>query len=728
MAGASGALGLAGALERERGRWFVWAPVAFGGGISGYFSLATEPPVWVAAAVVVAGMAAVSAASHGFLRLFAVVLLIVSAGFLTAKIRTERVRAPVLAFEMGRADVLGVIELVEPRPKRGERLTLRVVSIKGVAAAETPLRVRVRVMTKADGLQPGNLVRLRATLRPPSPPALPNGYDFARWAWFQGLGATGYAIAAAEVVAERGSETPSLADNLRRRVENLRLAIGERIRATVPGEAGEIAVSLITGERGGITEETNDAYRDSGLVHILSISGLHMVIMAGSVYGAVRLLLALFPAVALRFQTKKWAAFAALLGAAGYLTISGPSIATLRAFLMIAIMFVAVMLDRQALAMRNVAISALVILALMPESLLDPGFQMSFAAVVSLIAAYEAIRARETEAETIGLLRPVAFFLGGIILSTVVASLSVAPIGVYHFHRSQQYALIANLIAVPICNLVVMPAALLTLLLMPIGLEWLPLAVMAWGIEVMTQTAAWVAAMPGAVLHVPEISDAGFALMVLGGLWITLWETRWRLLGVGAVALGAIVAGDTERPDMIAGRGGNLVAVRGADGALNATGPRSAAFDLTRWLDHDGDGRDASAVLKANGFRCDGAGCTKMTGRLRVAVAKHAAALAEDCQRADVLVTPYAAPQGCVAPKLALDRSAFRTHGAHAIYFARDEQSAVIAIARVETVAQSRGLRPWSMPRASRDQRATKRADETPVRRETLDPTDGDDQ
>ncbi|WP_333794668.1 ComEC/Rec2 family competence protein [Hyphomicrobium sp.] len=688
---------IAGQLERERARWFVWLPVAFGIGIAAYFSLMTEPDTWMALAVpLISGGLLAAGPASGILRLAISVLFAASLGFAAAKVRTEMTRAPVLARDLPRADIQGMVEMIEPRAARGERLTIRVTAIAGLAPEARPAVVRVRTMTSHPDLKPGDSVRLIATLRPPAIPALPGGYDFARWAWFQGIGATGFAVQAPKIVAT--ADKGSLQQRARAALQRLRRAIGERVTTALPGETGAIAVSLITGERGAITDATNDAYRDSGLVHILSISGLHMAIMAGAVFLSLRLLLAAVPAVALRYPIKKWAAGAALVGGFCYLLISGGSIATLRAFVMVTIMFVAVMLDRQAIAMRNVAIAALVVLLLMPESLLDAGFQMSFAAVVALISAYEAVRARaETQGRSV--LRSVAFFFGGIVASTIIASLAVAPFGIFHFQVSQQYALIANLIALPICDLVVMPGALMALVLMPFGLEPLALWAMGLGIDLMTATAYWVASLPGAVLHVPEIPAASFGFLIAGGLWLTLWQTRWRLLGVAAIGAGLALAGGGERPDILAGRGGALVAARGPDGRLAATGTRSGNFDLSRWLQHDGDGRRPREALRGRLFRCDGTGCVGETKGTRVAVSRHAAALAEDCRRSPVVITELRPPPGC-APALALiDRRALLRNGAHAIRLVRDDDGTIRA-AHIETVRDRRGTRPWTQPPA----------------------------
>lgn len=684
-------------LEAERARWFCWLPVALGAGVALYFGQPVEPGLFTTFALVAAaGAVLLALPSRGLLRFGAVGVFAIAAGFGVAKARTEFVRAPVLGHEMRFADVTGVVDIIEPRPTRGARVTVRVASIRGLAPDATPQRVRVRVLKPVAGLVPGDHVRLRATLRPPPMPALPGAYDFGRSAWFQGLGAIGYTFSITKI--EAGA--PSAGDGLSRRASlflaRLRQAIAARIGAVLPGETGAIAVSLITGERGGITEETTEAYRNSGLVHVLSISGLHMSIMAGFVFFSVRLLLASFPTLALRVSTKKWAAVVGLAGAAGYLLISGGAIATVRAFIMISVMFVAVLMDRQALAMRNVALAALLILLVTPESLLDPGFQMSFAAVIALIAGYELVRRRAEERAFGGWTKIAAFFFGGIVLSTVIASFAVAPIGLYHFHKSQQYAVLANLIAVPAVNLVIMPAALATLILMPLGLEWVSLPAMGLGIDYMSGTARWVAGLPGAVVAVPEIRHLAFGLMIGGGLWLALWQTRWRLMGLIAIAGGVLISSGRERPDVLAGRGGDLVAVRGADGLLGAIARTSGTFELNRWLEHDGDGRGARAARRTGAFMCDGSGCVGESKGLRVAVSRHPSATAEDCRNADILVGGPPRPRGCDRPRAVLDGPKLRREGTHALYFETDAETGKTRIARIETVAAARGKRPWT--------------------------------
>ena len=367
-------------------------------------------------------------------------------------------------------------------------------------------------------------------------------------------------------------------------VARVRQAIGRRVVEALPGQTGAIANALITGERGAISESTNQAFRNSGLFHILSISGLHMVIMAGAVFFCIRLALAAVPAIALRYPIKKWAAAGAMAGAFGYLMISGAAFATVRSYIMISIMFLAVMLDRPAVALRNVALAALAILLVWPESLFDPGFQMSFAAVVALVSAYEWLRGRAEERGRVtmrGALRDALMFFGGIVASTLIASLAVAPFGIYHFHNTQQFAILANLDrhsdlqhrrhaggAGDAGGDAGRPGG---------G----PLWVMGWGIEAMVWCAAWVASLPGAVGRVPAIPTFAFVLMVVGGLWCALWSTRWRCWASCPSSLGLDAGADgtpSGRARRARGRAG-----RGAHGNA-ATCPRwRAAAPASSW-------------------------------------------------------------------------------------------------------------------------------------------------
>ncbi len=692
-------------LEAEQDRWFLWRAVAFGAGVALYFGASFEPPLWAlgliaAAALLVHGLArriGLWGLATGFVFAMAI-------GAVVGKLRTEYMRAPVLTRPVSSVVVHGWVELVEPRPSRGQRVTMQVRSIDGLRRDEWPWRVRVRSVHEDAKLVPGLAVRVRATLAGPQPPSLPGDFDFGRYSWFSALGGIGLAVS--PIVIEETDESPPLTLRLKAANEGVRYWITRRIMAALPGETGAIAAALITGERGGISDATNNAYRDSGLFHILSISGLHMVVMAGAIFALIRVTLAAVAPIALRFAIKKWAAGGALVGALGYLLISGSSFATVRSYLMISIMFVAVMLDRNAVALRNVALAAFAILIVFPESIFDPGFQMSFAAVTGLISIYEAIK-RRAERKTHGssdrgVIATGAAHFTGIITSTLIASAAVAPFGIYHFHNTQMLAMLANLVALPLCDIYVMPLALGVLIALPFGLEYWPLAAMGWGIDGMTTIARAVAALPGSVVRIPSIPTLSFLLMVCGGLWVLLWSRRWRLLGFLPIAAGLLWSPSRPRPDVIVSRDGTTIAVRAADGRLSAVAVRGGMFELARWLEYDGDSRLAKDVAAAQSFTCDALGCVTHSGGHEIAILSGAAGLRDHCVTAAVIVMRFTTPRRCSArrstdaapsPVIAIDPSANRSGNGHVLYF---EGTGSARSIRVQTVEAARGERPWT--------------------------------
>jgi competence protein ComEC len=303
--------------------------------------------------------------------------------------------------------------------------------------------------------------------------------------------------------------------------------------------------------------------------------------------------------------------------------------------------------------------------------------------------------------------------MGGILMSTLIASIAVAPFAAYHFHKSQQFAMLANLLAIPICNLLVMPMALLTLVAMPFGLEAAPLWAMGKGIEAMVWCAYAVAGLPGAVTRIPAIPSMAFGLMVVGGLWLALWQSSYRWLGVLPMLLGLAVAPMRSVPHVLVSRDGAVVGFRAADGRIVATGTRSGAFDLARWLEHDGDDRQADTLLRERprGLDCDWQGCTVVVRGRRIALGRHPSALIDDCRGSDVVIALFDVPEdrGCEAvvtsdqgsgrraQPLLIARQALLRGGAHLIYLDGEGGAP-----RHATVAVWRGRRPWSETARSR--------------------------
>jgi competence protein ComEC len=494
----------------------------------------------------------------------------------------------------------------------------------------------------------------------------PGGYDWGRDAFFLGLGAVGLADGPPRVI--EGQPEPSVRQKLSEAIGKTRNAIAKRIGGILSGPVGAIAASLVVGERGAIPERINEAMRVSGLAHVLSISGLHMAMFAGLIYQGVRILLALSGSLALRYPIRKWAAVMAAFAAFGYLLLSGAEIAAQRSFLMAALAFLAIVLDRSVLTVRSVALAAGLLLVAFPEAVLSISFQMSFAAVLALIAAYEAWRDRRVEREgerrgwfwrlTIGAIM-------ASLVTTLVAGLATAPFGAFYFQRTGVYSLLANLAAMPLIGAIIMPGAVVGLLLYPFGLDGWAWSVMGFGISGMVWVAEQVAALPGAAWHSAAFGTGAFLLMGLALVWACLWRTSLRLLAILPLVIGIAFAATNQRPDIYIEPEGRAMAVRHPDGQLRITGLRFARFAAGNWLAADGDSRDLQDRGITSDVYCDRAACrlTLPDGRAAV-LAWTYQALREDCGRAALVVTRLVAPPGCRAVTYVVDAEDLAARGA----------------------------------------------------------------
>ncbi|SLN54196.1 ComEC/Rec2 family competence protein [Oceanibacterium hippocampi] len=689
----------AGNLLAERARWALWTPVGLGVGIAAGLA---GPGLPVTVAIPLLGalglFTAWLARRQSAWTPLAVVVLLPVIGLVLLEARIGRVEAPIIAERTGPVTLTATVVEYERHEGRF-RLLLADPEVADLARAATPKRIRLSVNRPAgEGAgavrpRPGDRVRLTAVLMPPPGPAEPGAFDFARQAYFNRLGAVGFAFGSPEIVGRDSVWSPA------RAVAILRDTIGERIDRALPGPPGAIASALMTGERGAIPEPVLAALRDVGLAHLLAISGLHMGLLAGALFTALRAALALVPPLALRRPIKKWAAGAALLAAAFYLAVAGAPISAQRAFLMTALVLLAILLDRRAISLRLVALAATAILVYAPESLFSAGFQMSFAAVVALVAAYEwladpfaAVR-RER-----GPLMRVLLYLVGVGLTTLIAGLATAPFAAFHFNHFPHYGLVANLIAVPVTGLWIMPAALAAFLAMPFGLEAWPLALMGAGIDVVIAVAVRIAAWPNATSAVAAFPDAGLAVIVAGGLWLLLWRRRWRVLGLAGPCLGLLIAAFATPPDIRVSDSGKLIALRAGDGGLLLSTRQADRFAAETWQRRDGlrdaPGRWPRAGPSVDGrLRCDRLGCTYRLNGFLVALPADERALVEDCRRADLVIVRFPIRGRCAGARVIIDGSALRRDGAHALRLGADGRIAV------ETVREMRGRHPWAGPR-----------------------------
>ncbi len=681
-------------LLAERGRWPLWVPVLLGLGVCAYFWSPAEPPPWLGPGVALALLlAAWSLRRAPGLTLVLLALLAVAAGFALAQLRTQLVAAPVLERTWGPAELTAEVLGSEPRT-RGWRLYLRPLEMPGLAEAELPARLRITVAGLEAAPAPGSPIRLRAALRPPSPPVLPGAFDFARQAWFQRLGGIGFAYGTAEVLAPP-QDSGGVGAAWQRWWAGLRQTIAARVAARLEGQTGAVAVALITGQRGGISEATRADMRAAGLAHLLAISGLHMGLVAGCLFFALRAGLALIPGLALYHPIKKWAAVAAGAGAFVYLNLVGASIPAQRAFLMVAVVLLAVLLDRRALSLRLVAWAAAVILVVAPESLMSASFQMSFAAVTALIAAYEAWEGHRPQYRAArGPGQKFFAYFAGVAATSVIAILATGPFAAFHFQRLALYGLLANLVAVPLTAFWIMPWAVLALLLMPFGGEALGLVPMGWGIELLLGLAGAVAAWPAASLQVPPMPDWGLGMAVLGGLWLCLWQRPWRRAAVVLILAGALSPLSFAPPILLVSGDGRQAGLRDVEGTLWVAWPRGSRFVLESWARQAFAGQTrawpAFGEGVAGGLSCDPLGCLFREGGRIFAVLRDPRAADDDCRLAEVVVSlEPLRRQPCRGPAVVIDRFDLWRHGAQAVWLGPDGPV-------VRTVAGQQGARPWS--------------------------------
>ncbi|MBU1384315.1 MAG: ComEC/Rec2 family competence protein [Alphaproteobacteria bacterium] len=563
-------------------RWRLWAPVALGGGCAVYFSLKSEPQAWpLLAAAALTGAVWLAARRLRLSRLRTLPLMLLACfalGLAVAKLRTDAVAAPIAPALSEPTVVEGWVIDVDSPGAAGPRVVIAPVRIRGLAPEDTPVRLRATVRGAAP--EPGEAVRLFAILNPPPAPASPGAYDFGRNAWFQSMSGVAFGLGEA-----RPTTLPEPPWRVRAAmaVNGLRYDLAKRIVARQGERAGGVAAAMTTGHEAWLDPADVDVMRDSGLAHILSISGLHMAVVGGFAFFLVRLLVAAWPWLALRVSGKKVAAWAGLLAVGTYLVISGAPPPAERAAITASIAFLAILLDRQAITMHALAVAAFVVLLLQPEAIVTPGFQMSFAATAALVALVEAwpVRPREISAPLpILLVQRAGAWIGAAILASLVAGAATGPFAMQHFNRTAMYGLAANLATAPVSDFLIMPALALGALLEPLGLGAPFLWLAARGIELMLAIGTWTASLPGAVRTVASAPDFVLPIAFLGVLLCCLWRGPLRWLGL-PFAAAVMLWPRAPTPDLWIGDGGTQAAwVEAGEAVVARTGVRQFAVDV----------------------------------------------------------------------------------------------------------------------------------------------------
>jgi len=670
-------------LLQQRGHLFVWSPVMLAIGIGTYFGLRTEPEAMIYAVLGVsgAGFAALALRWPGGWSALAWGLALAAAGFCLAGARAHRVGDPVLGWRYY-GPVEGRVVALDRSASDALRVTLDRVRLARVAPGRTPGRVRLSLHGPPDSppadLQPGQRVMTTGHLSPPNGPAEPGGFDFRRHAWFAGLGAVGYTrnpVLSADPPDKGRTDL---------RVFALRMAASARVRAVLPGDIGGFAAAITTGDRSGMGLGALQALRGSNLAHLLAISGLHMGLLAGFVFAVLRLSLAAIPVLALRMPVKKLAAIGALTAAAGYLMLSGGNVATERAFVMVAVVLGAVLVDRRAFSLRAVAMAALIVLALRPEALLGPGFQMSFAATTALVAVFGWLRDAEIRLGP-NWLRPVL----GVVISSTIAGAATAPFAAAHFNTLAHYGLLANLVSVPLMGVLVIPAAVLAACLAPFGLEMVGLHLVGLGLRWILGVAYWVSGLTGARGYVVSPGPFVIPLLSLGALWLILWQGRARFGGPVLIIAAFWFWSGAGRPDILVADTGGLVGVMTQTGRALSK-PRGAGFVASVWLENDGDGAaQPAAAARWPGNRGQEGGRVQVVqaGSREIVhvIGKRAAAGFDTCKAGQVVIA--SAPMALNGPCDVFDPVRLRTTG-----------SLSISDKGITTARDLSGRRIWNTP------------------------------
>lgn len=583
--------------ERAYGHDFLFIPVFIGCGAILWFSLDTAPSsLFLAIAfLAVAGLAFFTRYSAGLAAAACSIAAFLLLGMLVADLETRRAGTVVLDTPVT-TTITGTVARREVDARGAWRYVVQLTATAAPTLSRAPQRISVLARGGGEPVELGATIHGKARLSPPSGPALPGLNDFAFASYFKGIGATGFFYKPPQTLISPDGDIKAEKGWLEwadMRLYGLRSAIAERIRNTIGSDAGAFAASIVTDERQAISAETMEALRLSGLAHIVAISGLNMALASGIFFVGLRLAFSLFPAFAQRWPVKKIAAFAALMMTLAYYLISGFAVSAERAWLMMSVMLIAVLFDQPSLSLRNVAISALVILAFSPSEIMGPSFQMSFAATIALVSTYAWWSRRRTDRERLLIGRKPAWMtvaqmlgaiIGGVITTSLIGGLSTAIYSAEHFHRVTTYGLFANLAAMPLMSLIVMPFGLLAMLLMPFGLDAPFLKIMGYGmalvIEVANEVASWGGSTATGRPHgwFIGLGSAGFLLL-------TLLRSRLALLGlpllIFAFGLSAATAYRAP-PNLLVHEDGELVALL-EDGKAYTTKTRPQGFVYGQW-------------------------------------------------------------------------------------------------------------------------------------------------
>jgi competence protein ComEC len=661
--------------EAERGRLSLFLPAAMIAGDLIYFAMDWEPVRWVGLLGVGVGLGLACVLRRRLVgRGVAWLLFATSLGFAAAQMATVRA-LPAAVLPRRSALVTGKVVLAEALPD-GQRMTLA----RAVFGEAEPTERQVRIRLKRDDpviIEPGQIVRVRALVRPPAPPAYPGAWDLQRDDWFNGLAGYGYALGRADVLLAQPAGS----------IATLRGRIAARVHSVLPGAEGAISAVLLTGLPAAIPEADRAAFRGSGLAHLLAIAGLHIGIVMALVMGLTRRVLLLSEGVALFLPVKAVAGVAALMAGGCYAVLTGMHVPILRSFAMASLAVLGLLVGRRAVSLRGLAVAAAVIVALAPAEVVGVSFQMSFGAVLALIAGFAALRPalRLLHGASIG--RRVGSHVVSLALTSLLAGAASAPFAAYHFGQIQLYFIVANVIAVPLTAFWVMPLGLLSLLCMPFGLERWPLWGMGHAVDAVLFVARTVTAWPAATLAVPHMPPWGLGSVALGMTWLGLCRSWPRVAGVAVMFPGLLSPFLVKPADILVSSDARVIAWRSEGGATAQLASGADRFVEDAFAQYWGEQRLVPLAVTG----CHSGAC-RLGLSVQAAVLLRPGAAVPDCSSVSLIIS--AEPLGDVCADLPrVDRFTVWREGAQAIW---------LAPLRIVSDRAWRGQRPWVSQPADR--------------------------
>lgn len=555
-------------------RWDLFIPVFLSLGSSLYFSLNSEPNFYISIIFLFFTVISIS-----FLKLkiklhienntkfntlftwlfFIIKMMIVFfIGFGAAQIRTNYLNVQKLPENIENIKIDGFIESIEDVPRgteKKQRILRRIIltDINGLPfKINKNFKIRIQgPFGKLRNLKSLSRVSLETTLFQPPKKISISGYDSEFDAYFKGISAFGK-VKKIFNVYEENCKNNNFSKS--RKVQRIRNFLREKIVNSMNKDTFPIASSIMIGDKSGISLKTREAFTKSGVSHILAISGLHMGLLAALVFLIVSKLLVFIPRLAERFSVKKISAFLTIPVTLFYLLMSGASFSAMRAFIMITISMIAIMIDQKPISLKNVAIAASIILFIFPESIYSVSFQLSFASVTGLCFFYERYRFNINFENKI--FKKAYFILNPIIqsvISTLIATLATAPLIIYTFQRFTFVGVLGNLIAIPLLSLFIMPIGILSIIISLFKTDNYFFKLFEYSIELLLKSVDIVSKLPFSDCLIAKPSSLSIILITLGFIWLIVWQKRKRFLGFAPLSVGIVLFFCNKPPTVFIG-------------------------------------------------------------------------------------------------------------------------------------------------------------------------------